>query len=169
MFYESKLLPTKLRTHSKKIIEVVSSDSSQVILVLLVCESVTIHPDISMSLSYKSTVSPLSRFEVFLVTSVHRPLECLVAVSGASVDRGPSLITLHLLLPYCLPENLPSVWKGFSHFFFVVGWSPQSVPADEPTDQSVRGHPTVTNESTSMPSIRKPNPDCNPFESEEVR
>ena len=47
-------------------------------------------------------------------------------------------------------ENLPSVWKGFS-LFFLRRLSPLGAPADEPTDQSVGGRPTVTDAPTWIP------------------
>jgi hypothetical protein len=42
-----------------------------------------------------------------------------VTVSRASVTRGTSLITLHLLLPSRLPENLPRVLGGVILLFIM--------------------------------------------------
>jgi hypothetical protein len=84
-----------------------------------------------------------------------RPLQCLVAVSGASVDRGTSLITLHLLLPSPASRKHSRCFgRGSPNVFFCVGWNSLGPPADEQTDQSVGGHPTVTDESTYMPNCQ---------------
>ncbi len=98
----SKLLPKKLRlvTTFKKLIE---EESSQVI--------VSDFPPRQMK--YRPLQCPMKN---------HRPLQCLILpVSGASVSRDTTLITLPLLLR-------PDFEKpGFS-LFFLVGWGPLETP-----------------------------------------
>ncbi len=65
MFYDSKLLPTKLRPHFKKIIE---EGSSQVIPVLLVCDYPPGH--LHEFVRYTSTSSPSVVSKSSSVTSV---------------------------------------------------------------------------------------------------
>jgi hypothetical protein len=86
----------------------------------------------------------------------------LVAVSGASVGRGTSLITLHLRLPSRV-QNSSKCLEGVLPFFFLRRQKPPGDSSRRTTDQSVGGHPTYTDTPTCRPRLLYPSKDGRGF------
>ena len=95
-----------------------------------------------------STMRPSEEVSVRYLRK-HRPSQRLMlAVSGGSVAREPSVIGLPLLPLLALFPFL----EGVLHFFFWVGWSTLGAPVrrtDEPTTGDQR---TVTDEPIPQPT-----------------